>query len=124
MGFLFVGLGGALGAMLRYALSLITVKTEIPLMTFLTNILGAFAIGLIVGIASEKKADAPNLILFLKTGFCGGFTTFSTFSLETLTLFENGSWATGGLYAVLSFICCIAGVWLGKTAAGLVTGTC
>ena len=64
MGFLFVGLGGALGAMLRYALSLITVKTEFPLMTFLTNILGAFAIGLIVGIASEKKADAPNLILF------------------------------------------------------------
>ncbi len=69
MGFLFVGLGGALGAMLRYALSLITVKTEFPLMTFLTNILGAFAIGLIVGIASEKKADAPNLILFLETGF-------------------------------------------------------
>ena len=56
MGFLFVGLGGALGAMLRYALSLITVKTEFPLMTFLTNILGAFAIGLIVGIASGKSA--------------------------------------------------------------------
>ena len=124
MGFLFVGLGGALGAMLRYALSLICVKTDFPLMTFLTNILGAFAIGLIAGIASAKKAGMPNLILFLKTGFCGGFTTFSTFSLETLTLFENGSLATGSLYAVLSFICCIIGVWLGKITASMATGTC
>ena len=66
MGFLFVGLGGALGAMLRYALSLITVKTEFPLMTFLTNILGAFAIGLIVGIASEKKSGCAKSDPFFK----------------------------------------------------------
>ena len=89
MNFLFVALGGALGAVLRYAISLIPVKTDFPILTLVTNIVGAVAIGFIVGIVSEKENISPNTVLFWKTGACGGFTTFSTFSLEAVTLFEN-----------------------------------
>lgn len=112
MNFLFVALGGALGAACRYGLSLITVKIDFPLMTFITNILGAFAIGIVVGFASRKNLDS-RLILFFKTGFCGGFTTFSTFSLETFNLIQTGSYFTAFFYAFLSLILCILGVFLG-----------
>lgn len=116
MNFVYVALGGALGAILRYALSLITVKIDFPLMTFLTNLIGAFLIGLIAG-SAVKKNMSQNLVLFLKTGFCGGFTTFSTFSLEAFNLLQAGSYLTAGLYALLSLVCCIAGVALGMAAA-------
>lgn len=112
--YIFVGLGGALGAMLRYMLSTVTVRTDFPLMTFLTNLVGAFLIGCIVGIAESEENISSNLILFLKTGFCGGFTTFSTFSLETVMLLEQKHYGTGAFYAALSLILCIAGVWLGR----------
>ncbi len=114
--FLFAALGGAVGAAGRYAISLLPLKSEFPFLTFITNILGAFLIGLIVGI-SEKHSLPPNLILFLKTGVCGGFTTFSTFSLEAYQLLENKSFLTGGLYMIFSVICCLLGVWLGRKAA-------
>lgn len=112
MNFVFVALGGAIGAACRYGLSLVTVKIDFPLMTFITNILGAFFIGVIVGLAGHKNMD-QRLILFLKTGFCGGFTTFSTFSLETYNLIHAGFFFTAGLYAVLSLILCFTGVALG-----------
>lgn len=112
MNFLFVALGGALGAVCRYSLSLVTVKLDFPLMTFITNLVGAFLIGLIAGLAQKKNLSA-NLVLFLKTGFCGGFTTFSTFSLEAFMLLQKGAYLTAVLYMVLSVILCIAGVALG-----------
>ncbi len=122
---LIVALGGGLGAACRYGLSLISVKSSFPLMTFLTNLLGAFIIGLIVGIGSRnsnsQRGFSPQLTLFLKTGFCGGFTTFSTFSLEVWTLAEKGNWATAGVYAVLSLVCCVAGVWAGLWVSRFVT---
>lgn len=114
MGFLFVGLGGAVGAMLRYAISLIPYKGGFPLLTFVTNILGALLIGFIVGYASKRNVN-DSLMLFLKTGLCGGFTTFSTFSLEAYNLFVSGSKILSVCYAVLSALCCIIGVWLGIT---------
>ena len=114
MGFLFVGLGGAVGAMLRYAISLIPYKGGFPLLTFVTNILGALIIGFIVGYASKRNVN-DSLMLFLKTGLCGGFTTFSTFSLEAYNLFVSGSKILAVCYAVLSAVCCILGVWLGIT---------
>ena len=114
MGFLFVGLGGAVGAMLRYAISLIPYKGGFPLLTFATNILGALLIGFIVGYASKRNVN-DSLMLFLKTGLCGGFTTFSTFSLEAYNLFVSGSKILAVCYAVLSAVCCIIGVWLGIT---------
>lgn len=114
MGFLFVGLGGAVGAMLRYAISLIPYKGGFPLLTFVTNILGALLIGFIVGYALKRNVN-DSLMLFLKTGLCGGFTTFSTFSLEAYNLFVGGSKILAVSYAVLSTVCCILGVWLGIT---------
>ncbi len=111
--FLWIGLGGALGAILRYGISLIPLKSHFPILTLITNILGAFMIGIVVGIFSKDRIS-PSMNLFLKTGVCGGFTTFSTFSLETLTLLEDGFYLLAILYALISVIGCIIGVYLGK----------
>ena len=120
MNFLFVALGGALGAVARYAISLIPAKTQFPVLTLITNILGAILIGFIVGV-TDKKADAsPHTVLFWKTGVCGGFTTFSTFSLEAYKLFENRAYVPGGVYVGLSVCCCIFGIFLGKKMAAIV----
>lgn len=114
MNILYVALGGALGAVLRYLISLLPFKGDFPLLTLLTNLLGALIIGFIVGVADNKNVG-PNTMLFLKTGFCGGFTTFSTFSLETFNLFEKKKYGMGSVYAGLSLVLCIAGVLIGKT---------
>ena len=118
MGFLWVALGGAIGAVLRYAISLIPIKTAFPILTLITNILGAVAIGFIVGIVSTRKDVPDNIQLFFKTGVCGGFTTFSTFSLEAFQLFERSQYLLGGIYAILSVVCCIAGIWVGERLGG------
>lgn len=114
MSFLFVALGGALGAVARYSISLIPVKTTFPILTLITNILGAVLIGFIVGITDKKGNTSPETVLFWKTGVCGGFTTFSTFSLEAYNLFENKAYTLGGVYVALSVCCCILGIMLGK----------
>ena len=119
MGFLFVALGGALGAIGRYAISLIPVKTGFPILTLITNIIGAILIGFIVGVVSNKSNASDNTVLFWKTGVCGGFTTFSTFSLEALSLFEKKSYLFGSIYILLSVSFCVLGVLLGKRIAML-----
>ena len=83
MNFLFAALGGAVSKMARYAISLIPLKTEFPFLTLITNVIGN-SIGFIVGITSGRDGVSKNKVLFLKTGVCGGFTTFSTFSLGSL----------------------------------------
>ena len=122
MTYLCVGLGCALGAMLRYALSLVTVKLDFPLMTFLTNLLGALIIGFLAGLAENGRGLSSHGSLFLKTGFCGGFTTFSTFSLETVTLLEQRHYALGILYAAASLLLCLLGVCAGQLAAKAAVG--
>ena len=106
MNILAVGLGGALGAIFRYLLGQIIPKlgSGFPLGTFVVNLIGCFAIGLVVGLAGKHSNIDPRLILFLQTGICGGFTTFSTFSLESLTLIEEGRITIGILYIVLSVL--------------------
>ena len=111
--FLAVGLGGALGAMGRYGISLIPLKSVFPWLTLLTNVLGALVIGFVVGVTADNTAS-PNTVLFWKTGVCGGFTTFSTFSLETLRLLEGGQTGAGLLYAGASLMLCVAGVYAGE----------
>ncbi len=117
MGFIWVALGGAVGAMGRYAISLIPSKTEFPFLTLITNIIGAVLIGFVVGLVSEGKDMSQNNILFWKTGVCGGFTTFSTFSLEACGLLENKLYVQGGAYIVLSVVCCVLGVLFGRRLA-------
>ena len=118
-GCLIVGAGGAVGAVCRYLMSLVRFEGNFPLMTFLTNFAGAVIIGMIVALAAERTAMTPNTVLFFKTGFCGGFTTFSTFSLEALTLLEKKAYLAGSCYIILSVVFCLAGVICGRRLAML-----
>lgn len=110
---LLVGLGGAIGAILRYGLSFLPIKMNFPVATFLTNVIGALLIGIVVGLF-EKSRISSDMTLFLKTGVCGGFTTFSTFSLESLQLFENGQYMIGTIYMIVSIVGCLLGVYIGR----------
>lgn len=114
--FVCVGLGGAVGAMLRYAVSLMPYRGTFPALTLVTNLLGALAIGVIAGMAARREAP-EGLVLFLKTGVCGGFTTFSTFSLEAWQLLEKGHGWMAVTYMLLSVLGCLAGVAAGMWAA-------
>ncbi|MGN0595057.1 MAG: fluoride efflux transporter CrcB [Hominimerdicola sp.] len=110
--FLAVALGGAVGSVLRYSISLIPFKGAFPASTLIVNLLGALIIGFIAGFTDSQTAN-KNLVLFFKTGICGGFTTFSTFSLESVMLFQNGKAGLGIIYVVLSIAGCLLGVWAG-----------
>ena len=108
-----VGIGGFLGSVLRYLLSEIPVKQiNYPINTLITNIIGAVIIGMVISYA-DKTGMRPEKLLLLKTGFCGGLTTFSTFSYETFRLIEKGNLLLAGSYVILSVACSIAGVYLG-----------
>ena len=108
-----VGIGGFLGSVLRYLLSEIPIKQiNYPVNTLITNIIGAVIIGMVISYA-DKTGMRPEKLLLLKTGFCGGLTTFSTFSHETFKLIENGSLLLAGSYVILSVACSIVGVYLG-----------
>ena len=114
---LFVALGGALGAAGRHGLSLLPWKGAFPLLTLLTNFLGAVAIGFLSGLFSQRLLGERGK-LFWQTGVCGGFTTFSTFSLESLVLLEDGHTGLFALYAAASVGLCLLGVWLGRNVLG------
>ena len=120
MEFIVVALGGAIGAMGRYAISLIPVKTTFPVLTLLTNALGAILIGVIVGVVNQHENASPKTILFLKTGICGGFTTFSTFSLEAVSLLERKDYLGGSAYILLSVFCCLIGILIGRRLSALI----
>lgn len=98
---------------MRYGLTFLPVKSLFPCSTFLANILGALFIGAVIGLISGGRLS-PGGELFFKTGVCGGFTTFSTFSAETLSLLERGELFVAGAYVVGSVVGCIAGVALGR----------
>lgn len=100
LNFIYVGVGGFLGAVVRYSLSFLHV-TYFPLVTLLINVSGSFLIGLLAGVYGLDKTSSP-LILFLATGFLGGFTTFSAFSLENVKIFLDGKVLMGLSYILLS----------------------
>ncbi len=117
LGVICVGLGGFIGAILRHALNLIPVSSDFPVMTFLINFIGSVAIGVVFEISTIWSGLSDNSVLFLKTGLCGGFTTFSTFSLETMLLLEQGKYLTGAAYACGSVLVCLGGVVCGRLLA-------
>lgn len=120
MELLWVGLGGALGAMGRYGISLLPVKGEFPILTLATNLLGAVLIGLVAGLAGRGRLSG-GWTLFWKTGVCGGFTTFSAFSLESLGLLQRGRLLLGGAYMLLSAVLCLLGVALGLKMSQIIS---
>ena len=113
MYWLAVAMGGAVGAMGRAAIAaMLTTAGSFPWQTFAANTIGSLAIGVVW--AALVKAEAPALwSAFLITGVLGGFTTFSTFSLETVQLFEQGAWQTALGYVALSVLSCVLGAALG-----------
>ncbi|MGI6205357.1 MAG: fluoride efflux transporter CrcB [Anaerovoracaceae bacterium] len=116
MEILLVGAGGAAGAVFRYLISMIPYKGTFPLLTLLTNFLGALLIGYIAGTAETRGLNS-SAVLFLKTGLCGGFTTFSTFSLESYDLIKAGRGEAAVIYMILSVVLCLLGVMAGMEAA-------
>ena len=118
-----VALGGALGAVSRYLCGMLPLLQRgiFPLPTLLIHLAGAFLIGLIAQVAAQRGAQSSSAVLFLKVGLCGGFTTFSTFSLETVTLLSNGKSGLAAAYVALSVVLCLLGVvlgqWLGQKLA-------
>ena len=109
----FVGLGGFVGSVLRYLVSLAPIRHEsgFPLVTIGINVLGAFLLGLIMAAAGRNSGIDPRTLLFLKVGVCGGFTTFSTFALEAHTLISGGKPAVALLYMLLSVVLCVLAVF-------------
>ena len=112
MNALFVFLGGGAGSVLRYFVGLWIGSAAFPWATFAVNAVGSFAIGLLGGLAS-RFCWGEALRLSLTVGLCGGFTTFSTFSKESLALAEAGRWCAFAAYAIGSVAIGIAAVALG-----------
>lgn len=117
--FLLVGAGGALGSMARYGVSyaMSRVTTETHIATFLINITGSLLIGILFGLASRHQlmSSGGAWWLFLASGVCGGFTTFSTFALENITLMQKGQFVTALMYAgfsvIIGLLLCRLGIW-------------
>ena len=114
-----VGIGGFIGAVCRYLIGLIPVSEScpFPIKTFLINITGSFAIGVIATLALKNDPPSPRLLLFCKVGICGGFTTFSSFALETENLLKSGNVKTAIVSAVLSMAVGTAAVFAGEAIA-------
>ena len=117
---LLVGLGGFAGSVLRYLVSKLNVTWQvlaIPMGTLTVNILGSLLIGLLVGLSAKNNLISNELRLLLMVGFCGGFTTFSSFTNENLILMQNGQFLTVILYSALSIFLGFLAVYLGYILA-------
>ena len=111
--FLLVGLGGAIGSMLRYAISLLVTVKQFPYSTFIVNIAGSFIIDAVLALSLKNDMFSNNWKIFLATGICGGFTTFSAFAAENMALLQSGKYGIAFIYIMASLLLGIAAVVLG-----------
>ena len=115
MNYLIISLGAAIGGVTRYWLSNVVYKVfpaMFPYGTLAVNILGSFVIGLVIFVFDEKELISQQSRLFLTIGFCGGLTTFSTFSLETFSLIRDSEYFLATINVILSVVLCLLGVFL------------
>jgi CrcB protein len=117
--YLLIALGGAIGTVLRYFIGT-HVGGTFPWGTLLINAGGSFAIGILATVVTEGRwfSAGPGR-LFLTVGICGGFTTFSAFSLQAFELARDGEWLRAGAYVASSVVLCLVAVWLGYLVAAL-----
>jgi CrcB protein len=119
-----VAVGGAIGSVLRWAVIVVAgarLGAAFPWGTMIVNVAGSFVIGVVAELATGPIAGvSPAVRLFLATGICGGFTTFSTYSLDTLTLARDGSHLQAAAYLVASIVLGLVAAYLGIVAARLV----
>jgi fluoride exporter len=110
-----VFLGGGFGSVLRFIIGkyLNSTETGIPYGTFAANILGSLLIGIILGLAAKNDTLSQNQTLLLATGFCGGFTTFSTFAYENHVFLKSGDFTSFAFYTITSFVIGFLAVFFG-----------
>jgi CrcB protein len=116
----YVAAGSAVGGAARFLLaSFIQQRAgpSFPIGTLIVNVTGSLVLGFIMRLALSTASISPEMRTMLTTGFCGGYTTFSTFSYETMMLIEEGQYARGAVYVLLSVVLSLIGVWLGIVAA-------
>jgi CrcB protein len=122
MTYLWVALGSALGGMARYGCAGLAARwlgATFPWGTLIVNVSGSLLIGFLATATAPdgRLLAGPDARAFLMIGILGGFTTFSSFSLETLNLARDGEWLFASANVVLSLVCCLFAVWLGSMAA-------
>lgn len=128
LSYFWIAIGGALGSVARFWFAGFVAQRfgeSFPLGTLLVNVSGSFAIGFFATLTSPdgRVLVSPTFRQFFMIGICGGFTTFSAFSLQTLNLARDGAWLSAGLNVVLSVVLCLIAVWLGHLAASLLSRT-
>lgn len=120
---LLVGLGGALGSMLRFLTSLLAAHwlgAEFPYGTLIVNVTGSFVIGLVQQVGADTLLIPDNIRLFLTTGMMGGLTTYSAFSYETVRLMESSAWHEAWLNVIVTTTVCLGVCFLGIAVGRLV----
>ena len=122
MAYFWIGIGSALGGMARFWLSGVSARLfgeALPWGTLLVNVSGSLIIGLFATLSGPGgRLDVdPSMRLFVMVGLCGGYTTFSAFSLQTLSLMQEGAWGLASIYIVASVVLCVLAVWVGHVLA-------
>ncbi len=114
---LLIGFGGFIGTILRYLTSVFATKycpsAPIPYGTFVVNIFGCLFIGLVYGLSEKYQFLTPQWRVFLATGICGGYTTFSAFAYENIAMLQQSNYFGFALYSMSSFVLCLLAVFAG-----------